>query len=79
MEPNIEPTDEEIKAEPLLQVFKYAHLRDATMRATSMQFCALAKFIVANVPRNPERTVSLRKLREAKDTAITGLLWNVPT
>jgi len=74
MEEDIEPTDDEIKAEPLLQVFKYKHLTQLEMRATSRRFCELAKF-VATLPRNPERSASLRKLREAKDTAVTALLW----
>ena len=74
MEEDIEPTSDEIAAEPLLQVFKYKHLQHAEMRATSRRFCELAKFI-ATLPRNPERSASLRKLREAKDTAITALIW----
>lgn len=74
MEEDIEPTVDEISAEPLLQVFKYKHLTNPEMRGTSRRFCELAKF-VATLPRNPERSASLRKLREAKDTAITALLW----
>lgn len=74
MEEDIEPTADDIAAEPLLQVFKYKHLTQPEMRAASRQFCALAKF-VATLPRNPERSASLRKLREAKDTAVTALIW----
>ena len=74
MEEDIEPTADEITAEPLLQVFKYKHLANPEMRATSRRFCDLAKFI-ATLPRNPERSASLRKLREAKDTAVTALIW----
>lgn len=74
MEEDVEPTAEEIAAEPLLQVFRYKHLQQLELRAVSRKFCELAKF-VATLPRNPERTVSLRKLREAKDTALTALLW----
>ena len=74
MEEDIEPTAEEITAEPLLQVFKYKHLTQEVMRATSRRFCELAKFI-ATLPRNPERAASLRKLREAKDTAVTAIIW----
>jgi hypothetical protein len=75
MEEDIEPTADEIAAEPMLQVFKYKHLTHPEMRATSRRFCELAKFIAATVPRNPERSASLRKLREAKDTAVTALIW----
>ncbi len=74
MEEDIEPTADEIAAEPLLQVFKYKHLTNPEMRTASRRFCELAKF-VATLPRNPERSASLRKLREAKDTAVTALLW----
>jgi hypothetical protein len=70
-----DPTDEEIAFEPLLQLFKHSHLKEGPMRETSLQFCHLARKVVANLPRNPERTVCLRKLREAKDAAITALLW----
>lgn len=75
MEEDIEPTEADIKSEPLLQLFRYKHLTRPDMRALSRTFCAQAKYLVDNVPRNPERTVSLRKLREAKDTAVTALLW----
>jgi hypothetical protein len=74
MENDIEPTADEVAAEPMLQVFKYKHLTDPELRVTSRRFCELAKF-VASLPRNPERSASLRKLREAKDTAVTALLW----
>ena len=35
----------------------------------------LAQRLVAKFPRNPERTVALRKLLEAKDCAVRSLLW----
>lgn len=40
------------------------------------QVCAfeLAEKIVANLPRNPERTVALRTLLEAKDAAVRALV-----
>lgn len=44
------------------------------LRAVSQPFCVLARQ-VAQLPRNPERSASLRKLREAKDAAVTALLW----
>jgi hypothetical protein len=34
----------------------------------------VAKEIVRDVPRNPERTVALRKLLEAKDCAVHAVL-----
>ena len=60
--------------EPLLQLFKYEHLPQ-DVQIISAQFHSVAHFIVANLPRNPERSVALRKLREAKDAAITAKLW----
>lgn len=74
MEEDIEPTVDEINAEPLLQLFKYKHLARPDMRALSRSFTAQAK-LLATLPRNPERSASLRKLRESKDAAITALLW----
>jgi hypothetical protein len=34
----------------------------------------MADRIVSTLPRNPERTVALRKLLEAKDAAVRALL-----
>ena len=55
--------------DPILQFFAYAHLR-ADLQEKSKPFGDLAEWIVANLPRNPERTVALRKLLEAKDAAV---------
>jgi len=73
MEENTDPTTEEIAAEPLFQLFKHMHLKPE-LRAISQPFGVLARQ-VAKLPRNPERSASLRKLREAKDAAVTALLW----
>lgn len=73
---NTDPTDDEIKAEPLLQLFKHMHLPER-LRAVSKPFCDLARSI-AVLPRNPERSVALRKLRESKDCAVTAMLWVTP-
>lgn len=40
----------------------------------SRPFGELADRIVATLPRNPERTVALRKLLEAKDAAVRALV-----
>lgn len=56
-------------ADHIEQFFSYTHL-PAELRAVSEPFCRLAAHIVATVPRNPERTVALRKLLEAKDAAV---------
>lgn len=41
-------------------------------------FADLARHIVDTLPRNPERTVALRKLLEAKDCAIRASLYVMP-
>lgn len=60
--------------EPMLQFFEYDHL-PAHLRGTSMAFHSLAHSIVDGVPRNPERTVALRKLLEAKDCAVRAVIY----
>jgi hypothetical protein len=60
--------------EPLLQFFAYQHL-PPRLQDVSIQFHALASVIVETLPRNPERTVALRKLLEAKDCAVRAVLW----
>ncbi len=74
MEPNTDPTADEVSAEPLLQLFRHMHLPTA-LRAISQPFGVLARNLVATLPRNPERSTALRKLREAKDCAVTAALW----
>lgn len=60
--------------EPILQFFAYQHL-PAHLQAASKQFHDLAYAIVDNTPRNPERTVALRKLLEAKDAAVRAVIY----
>jgi hypothetical protein len=55
------------------QFFEYGHL-PKHLQDASKPFCDLAKNVVATLPRNPERTVALRKLLEAKDAAVRALL-----
>lgn len=64
--------------EPILQFFGFAHL-PPPLRVVSSPFHDLAMRIVETVPRNPERTVALRKLLEAKDAAVRAALYQVPT
>lgn len=60
--------------EYLLQFFAYQHLPDH-LQAISRPFGELAEKIVADLPRNPERTTALRKLLEAKDCAVRSQLF----
>lgn len=65
----MEPT-----TEPILQFFAHEHL-PPQLAEVSAPFGDLARFIVAALPRNPERTVALRKLLEAKDAAVRAVLF----
>ncbi|SEK36361.1 hypothetical protein SAMN04515666_101329 [Bosea lupini] len=55
------------------QFFAWSHL-PPHLQAVSRPFGELAQQIVASVPRNPERTVALRKLLEAKDAAVRAVV-----
>lgn len=60
--------------ETMLQFFAYQHLPHK-LQEISMPFAELAKAMVEKLPRNPERTVMLRKLLEAKDCAIRASIY----
>jgi hypothetical protein len=64
-----------MQSEHIMQFFDYAHLPEH-LRQVSMQFAMLATNIVETLPRNPERTVALRKLLEAKDAAVRARIAN---
>ena len=72
--------------EPILQFFAYEHL-PPHLQPVSKAFADLARAIVGDergmqagtsvrfpLPRNPERTVALRKLLESKDAAVRAAL-----
>jgi hypothetical protein len=63
---------------PILQFFAYEHL-PAHLQAVSKPFGEMARNIVETLPRNPERTVALRKLLESKDAAVRALLFKSET
>jgi len=58
--------------ERMLKFFAYDHLRD-DLKPVSQAFAHLAHHIAQSVPEGPERTVSLRKLLEAKDAAVRAV------
>jgi len=60
--------------EPILQFFAYEHL-PPHLAAISAPFFAMANGLIESLPRNPERTVALRKLLEAKDAAVRAALF----
>lgn len=63
--------------EHIMQFFAYEHL-PPHLQEVSQPFTVLARLIVAELPRNPERTVALRKLLEAKDAAVRAKLAKDP-
>lgn len=76
MEPKTVPSDADVLAtsgEHIAQFFAFAHL-PLHLQEVSRPFAALAAGVVLQLPRNPERTVALRKLLEAKDAAVRALL-----
>jgi hypothetical protein len=58
----------------MLQFFAYQHL-PPHLQEISKPFSEVAQQIVNTLPQNPERTVALRKLLEAKDCAVRAKLW----
>jgi hypothetical protein len=80
-------TEQTQPTEHILQFFAYQHL-PPHLQMISRPFCDLAHAIVRGdnvaeagtvtigppLPRNPERTVALRKLLEAKDAAVRALI-----
>jgi len=58
----------------MLQFFKFEHL-PGPLQEASRPFCELAFRLVDTTPSNPERTVALRKLLEAKDAAVRAVLF----
>ena len=63
----------EEQPEHILQYFAYEHLPER-LREVSRPWCELAREVVSTLPRNPERTVALRKLLEGKDAAVRAAL-----
>ena len=59
--------------EHIIQFFAFAHL-PPNLQEVSRPFGEMAQKIVDTIPRNPERTVALRKLLESKDAAVRALL-----
>ncbi len=60
--------------EPIAQFFAYQHL-PPHLQPVSKPFFDLAETIIETLPRNPERTVALRKLLEAKDAAVRAAIF----
>jgi hypothetical protein len=67
------PDPEPRAVEHIEQFFAHAHL-PPHLAEVSKPFADLAEVLIATLPRNPERTVALRKLLEAKDAAVRAKL-----
>lgn len=63
-----------MQSEPIMQFFKFDHL-PTKLQEVSAPFCVIAQSVVEILPRNPERSVALRKLLEAKDAAVRSFLF----
>nr|WP_321482302.1 hypothetical protein [uncultured Cohaesibacter sp.] len=64
----LEPNQEHI-----MQFFTYSHLPEH-LQKVSKPFATVANEMISTLPRNPERTVALRKLLEAKDAAVRAVI-----
>ncbi len=60
--------------DPIMQFFAYEHL-PVHLQEVSKPFGEMAKQLQELLPRNPERTVALRKLLESKDAAVRARLF----
>jgi hypothetical protein len=65
------------RVERMLQFFEYAHLKPE-LQEISKPFSEMAHWIEHTLPSNPERTVALRKLLEAKDAAVRAAIYKGP-
>lgn len=59
--------------EHIMQFFSYEHLPEQLQQVSS-PFCALAYEVLRMLPRNPERTITLRKLLEAMNAAVRAYI-----
>lgn len=58
----------------MMQFFAYDHLKEP-LKSVSKKFGDLAKEMDEYLPENPEKTVALRKLLEAKDCAVRAVFY----
>lgn len=72
-EPDAELHADRAAPEHIMQFFAWAHLPPGLAHVSAF-FGHLAEVLVQILPRNPERTVALRKLLEAKDAGVRALV-----
>jgi hypothetical protein len=61
----------------IARVFEYGHL-SGTPRTISQMCCEMAEEMISALPDDPELTVGLRKLGDAKDAFVRTAIWNQP-
>lgn len=54
----------------VLRFFEYGHLPAGMIHDTAYEFAEFARSLADDLPGDPELTVALRKLLEAKDAAV---------
>lgn len=57
----------------VLQYFHFEHLK-GNLRDVSFQFANMALELATRLPKNPQRTIALNKLLEAKDASVRSAL-----
>jgi hypothetical protein len=65
-----------MRRELILQFFNYEHL-PAHLQDHSKSFWALAHHVCNTIPESPERTNCLRRLLEAKDSAVRAAIYDI--
>lgn len=69
----IQPSPTNAHEERMLKWFTYDHL-PPNLQAVSAPFCELVALLAHTLKPGPERTVTFRKLLEAKDAAVRAAL-----
>lgn len=57
-----------------MNFFNYKHLPEGKNKDVSMQFNRIANYINDNLPSGSEKSTALRKILEAKDSAVRSAL-----
>lgn len=63
-----------IATQQVLRFFEHGHLPEGQAKKTSQVFQGVANTLAMSLPEDPETTVALRKLLEAKDAAVRAAL-----
>lgn len=59
----------------IARIFEYGHL-SGSPRTISQMCCELAEEMISSLPDDPELTVGLRRLGDAKDAFVRTAVWN---